>query len=403
MQVLFSRSEVRPSAHLKRSWLRYVIGGGRRVLSCTCCLSVVIAAQGCKDSALTSADAPAVPAVQALRIAARDLPIQLEFVGQTKGAVDAEIRARVEGVVTDIHFQEGKEVKEGQVLYSIDPAPYDAKVAQAKGKLAEAETILVKAQSDLKRVRPLVAMKALSERDLDRSVAQEGAARASVEAARAVVQSAEIERGYCQITAPTSGVIGLTKAKVGELVGRAPNPVVLNVVSKLDPIHVKFSISEAEYLQFSRMRQKEIEQGVVPTKRELRVTLADGLEYPESGYITSVERAIDPTTGTIAMEAAFPNPHQLLRPGQFAKVHAVGETLKGVVVIPKRALRELQGQFQVVVVGSDNRVSVRTVTLGPVVGAEQVVRSGLGAGEVIVTEGVQRLRDGMEVNPEVAG
>ncbi len=376
---------------------------GRWHLIYICSLFLVTAPLGCKDSAPTTADAPTALTVKALRIAARDLPIQLEFVGQTKGAIDADIRARVEGVVTEIHFQEGKDVKEGQLLYSIDPAPYDAKVAQARGSLAEAETMLVKAQSDLKRVRPLVAMKALSERDLDKSVAQEGAARASVDAAKAVLQSAEIERGYCQIMAPISGVIGLTKAKVGEFVGRAPNAVVLNVVSKLDPIHVKFSISEAEYLQFSRIRQKEIEQGIVPTKRELRITLADGLEYAESGFITSVERAIDPTTGTIAMEAAFPNPHQLLRPGQFAKVHAVGETLKGAVIIPKRALRELQGQFQVVVVGSDNRVSFRTVTLGPVVGAEQVVRSGLGAGEVIVTEGIQRLREGMEVSPEVTG
>lgn len=347
--------------------------------------------------------APAAIEVQALRIEKKDVPISMEFVGQTKGSVDAEIRARVEGVVTAIHFEEGKEVQEGQMLYSIDPAPFQAKVAEAQSKVAEAETHLVKAKSDLDRVRPLVKMKALSERDLDRTVTQEGAARASVEAAMANLEAAKIELGYCEIKSPITGIIGLTKAKVGEFVGRAPNPVVLNTVSKLNPIHVQFAISEKDYLYFSRLRQKQLDAGESPQKRILEMLLADDSLYPEKGEVTSLERAVDAATGTIPVEAAFPNPHELVRPGQFAKIRTVADTLTGAIVIPKRALRELQGQYQVVVVKPDNTADPRTVILGATIGEDQVVESGLSENEIIALDGLQRLKAGAPVSAKVQG
>lgn len=362
-------------------------------------LLVSAALQGCKNSE-SAAPAVARLEVKAMRVAKSDVPISMEFVGQTKGSVDAEIRARVEGVVTGMRFEEGRDVEEGQLLYTIDPAPYQAKVAEAQGKLAEARTALVKAQSDLGRIRPLVRMKAMSERDLDRAVAQEGAAQGAVDAAVASLESAKIELGYCEIHSPTKGLIGHTKAKVGEFVGRAPNPIVLNTVSNLEPIHVTFAVSEKDYLNFARM-QKQADGAKGREKRRLRMVLADGSVYPEQGEVASVGRAIDPATGTIRIEAAFPNPDRLIRPGQFAKIQTIAETVSGAIVIPKKALRELQGQHQVVVVKKDSTAEPRNVTLGSAVGEQQIVESGLSEDEVIVTDGLQRLKTGMQVTAKL--
>ncbi len=329
----------------------------------------------------------------------QDVSIMSEFVGQTKGAVDAEVRARVEGIVQQIHFAEGTEVKEGQLLYSIDQAPYKAKLAESKGRLAEAETLLTKAESDLKRIRPLAEMNAVSKKDLDAAIAQEGSARGGVEAARAAVESSEIELGYTQVTAPVSGLIGLSKAKVGEFVGKAPNPVVLNTVSQLDPIHVRFSVNEKEYLYFARQRAKN--EGTGPPKRKLELILADGSKHIHIGEVASAESQIDPNTGTLTVEAAFPNAEKILRPGQFAKIRTTLETRTGALVIPKRAIRDLQGQSQVFVVNSDNSVEQKTVQIGPQVGDLQVIEEGLTEKEVIAVEGLQRLKTGMVIAPKV--
>lgn len=274
----------------------------------------------------------------------RDVPRTMEFVGQTKGAVDAEVRARVEGVILGIHFDEGREVTEGQLLYTIDPAPFEAKLAQAKAALSEAEAKLVKAESDLKRMRPLAQMNAVSKKDLDTSIALEGTARGGVEAAQAVVKSAEIELGYTKVNAPVSGVIGLSKVKVGELVGQGPANVVLTNVSKLDPIHVRFSVNEKDYLYLSRLRQQEVKSGQPIVKRVLDLQLADNSIHPEKGEVVSSEAQVDAATGSLTVEASFPNPGKILRPGQFAKIKTVGETVSGALLIPKRAIKELQGQ-----------------------------------------------------------
>lgn len=331
----------------------------------------------------------------------QDVPVVSEFVGQTKGAVDAEVRARIEGIVQQIHFSEGTEVTEGQLLYSIDPAPFKAKVAESKGRLAEAATLLTKAESDLKRIRPLAEMNAVSKKDLDAAVAQDGAARGGVEAAKAAVESAEIELGYAQVAAPVRGLIGLSKAKVGEFVGKAPNPVVLNTVSQLDPIHVRFSVNEKEYLYFARLRAKE-GSALQPPKRVLDLILADGSKHSHTGEVTSSESQMDSTTGTLTVEAAFPNPDKILRPGQFAKIRATVETRTGVLVIPKRAIREVQGQSQVFVVNSDNSVEQKTVRVGPQVGDMQVIEEGLAENARVAVEGLQRLKTGTIVSPKVS-
>jgi membrane fusion protein (multidrug efflux system) len=333
---------------------------------------------------------------------ARDIDLTLDMVGQTLGSVDIPIRARVDGVLEELHFLQGREVKKGQLLYVIDPRPFEARVVEAEGRLAEAETNLAKAASDLERIRPLAEINAVSQQDLDAAVAQFEAAQASVQAAKARVEQAEIELGYTRISSPVDGLIGITQAKVGEYVGRSPNPVVLNVVSRTDPIRVRFSINEREYLRFARrfaetMRRVGDEN---PNGRGLQLILSDGSIHPERGVIVNADAAIDPTTGTLTLEADFPNPGRVILPGQFARVRGVTETRRNAIAVPQRAVIETQGLFQVAVVGDDNVVELRRVEMGPRTPDGWIVNSGLEPGERIALDGLQRLRTGMTVAPQ---
>jgi membrane fusion protein (multidrug efflux system) len=306
-----------------------------------------------------------------------------------------------------MEFQEGTFVKKGDQLYTIDPQPFQAKLVEAQSQLAAAQTALAKAKSDLERIRPLAEMKAVSEQDLDSAVAQEAAARAGVRASEAVVDLAEIELSYTHIMAPIDGLIGLTKARPGEFVGRDPNPVVLNTLSDIDPIRVRFSISEHEYLIMARTYMANSVTGERKKrsgrKRDLVLILADGSEHPQKGKVIASAQSIDIETGTYTIEAAFPNPTRLLLPGQFARVRSLYEVLPGVVVIPRQAVSELQGLFRVYVVNSNNVVEVKTVELGPETGNDIVVEAGLDAGESVIVEGLQKVRPGMTVRPEQAG
>ncbi len=325
-----------------------------------------------------------------------DVPLSKEFTGRTAGSVDAEVRARVEGVLTKQHFQEGSEVTEGQVLYSIDQAPFLAKVAEAKAQLAEAKTKLVQAESDFARIEPLAKIDAVSKRDLDRATSQKGIAQSLVEAATAQVEAANIQLGYTTITAPTSGTIGISKAKVGEVVGSYPNAVILNTVSKLDPIHVQFSVSESDYLYFARLKQQNPTEG----KRSLEMVLADNTMYPERGEVVKVDRGVDANSGAIAIEAAFPNTNKLLRPGLFAKVRTVAETRHGALLVSKKAVKEMQGKYFVFIVDGEGKVEQRSITTGPVAGEQQVIEQGVSEGETIALDGIQRLRTGSIVRPK---
>jgi len=333
-----------------------------------------------------------------------DYPIYLEMVGQTLGSVDIPIRARVDGVLEEIHFLEGRTVTQGQLLYVIDPRPYQARVVEAQGRLAEARTRLAKAQSDLERIRPLAAMDAVSQQDLDGAVAQYEAAQGSVQAAEAQVEQARIQLGYTRITSPVDGLIGITQAKVGEYVGSAPNPVVLNVVSQADPIRVRFAISEREYLRFRRefasgmQSMKDQRQG----ERELQLILADGSVHEHAGHVISSDAAVDPATGTLTLEADFPNPERLVLPGQFARVRGVVEERRGALAVPQRAVMETQGLFQLAVVGEDGTVELRRVEMGPRLEKLWIVDAGLEAGERIALDGLQRLRTGMKVETKQA-
>ena len=342
--------------------------------------------------------------VQVTQAARRDVPLTLDMVGTTLGMQDVPISARVEGFLETMDFEEGTFVKKGDRLYTIDPQPFQAKLVEAQSQLAAARTNQAKAKADLERIRPLAEMKAVSEQDLDGAVAQEAAARAGVRASEAVVDLAEIELSYTQILAPIDGLIGLTKARPGEFVGRDPNPVVLNTLSDIDPIRVRFSISENEYLTMGRTYMSNNNQGNRSRrsnrKSDLVLILSDGSEHPYKGKVIAAAQSIDFETGTYTLEAAFSNPTKLLLPGQFARVRALYQVLSGVVVIPRQAVSELQGLFRVYVVNTGNVVEVRIVELGPETGNDVVVEAGLDAGETVIVEGVQKVRPGVTVRPE---
>jgi membrane fusion protein (multidrug efflux system) len=360
--------------------------------------TVVIIAAAAFITACGKPEPPSMPpmSVAVLKVQPRDIPIYLDMIGQTFGSVDIPIRARVDGVLEEIHFLEGRDVTKDQLLYVIDPTPFRAKVVEAEGRLAEAETRLAKAASDLERIRPLAEMDAVSKQDLDGAVAQFEAAEGSLQAARAQVEQTEIQLGYTRITAPVSGLIGITQAKVGEYVGRSPNPVVLNVVSQTDPIRVRFSINEREYLRFRREFGDKLRGAETDTPRAngLQLILSDGSIHEHRGHIVSFDAAIDATTGTLTLEADFPNPERIVLPGQFARVRGVLEQRTGALAVPQRAVMETQGIFQLAVVGDDGTVDLRQVQMGPRVDDQWIVESGLEPGERVALEGLQRMQSG---------
>ena len=334
----------------------------------------------------------------------QDIALTLDMIGQTFGSVDIPIRTRVDGVLEEMHFLQGREVSKDQLLYVIDARPYEARVVEARGQLAEAETQLAKAGSDLERIRPLAEINAVSKQDLDAALAQFEAAEGSVQAARARVEQAMIELGYTRIRSPVNGLIGITQAKVGEYVGRSPNPVVLNVVSRTDPIRVRFSINEREYLNFARrfyetMRKVDDSN---PQGQNLKLILADGSIHEHPGEVINFDAAIDPTTGTFTLEADFPNPERVILPGQFARVRGVVEDRPNAIAVPQRAVIETQGLFQLAVVSGDGTVEMRRVEMGPRIDGGWIVESGLEPGERIALEGLQRLRTGTRVVPKEA-
>lgn len=371
-------------------------------------ISLLVSLAGCGGSE-EAVQMPPLP-VEVADAERRDVPLSMEMVGATRGTQDVPIRARVEGFLETMNFQEGRFVEKGDLLYTIDPEPFEAKLVEAFSQLASAQTALAKADADLNRIRPLAEMKAVSEQDLDAAVAMEAAARAGVQAAEAGVDLAKINLSYTKIHAPIDGLIGLTKAKPGEFVGREPNPVVLNVLSDINPIRVRFSISESEYLILARTYMQdnpEFDQRRQPTEDrpggpvDLVLILADGTEHPQPGYTVAASQSIDPETGTYSVEAAFPNPGSVLLPGQFARVRAPYQTLEDVVVVPRKALVELQGKYQVYVVNDQNSVEIRKVDVGPIKDLDIVIESGLQGGETVIVEGLQKVRAGMKVQPRM--
>ncbi|MBW2604835.1 MAG: efflux RND transporter periplasmic adaptor subunit [Deltaproteobacteria bacterium] len=333
---------------------------------------------------------------------ADDVPIYQEFVGQIHGFKDIAMRARVEGFLEGIHFEEGSRVEKGALLYTLESQRFEADVAAKMSRVAEANTRLAKAKSDLDRVEPLAKVKAVSQSDLDAAVAQHEASIESVKAAEANLRAGKIQLGYTKIYSPLSGIIGKTKAKVGDFVGRSPNPVILNTVSRIDTIIVEFFITETQYLQVARYLSSKVESTVQNVRKEnLELILADGSLYEHKGKLEFIDRNVDPTSGAILVQASFPNPRELLRPGQFAKVKALVKVVKDGILIPQRCVMELQGLYSVYVVGDGDKVQTREVKAGAKIKQFWLITEGLKPGEHVVYEGLQKVKDGSVVKPTV--
>jgi len=327
----------------------------------------------------------------------QDVPIYMEAIGQTRGSLEVEIRARVEGYLESIDYREGSWVHKGQLLYVIDEQPFIADLARARANLASAQAAVSKADRDVARYRPLAEEDAISRQELDNAVSSQEAARAQFDAAAATVRNAELNLGYCRITAPLSGVIGISQVSVGNLVGRGQSTL-LTTVSAVDPIWVRFSIPEADYLRFAeRAETLKVRPGSV--RRNIQLVLADGSVYAERGSIRATERVMDPATGSLTLEAEFPNRRRLLMPGQYARVRGLVERRPGALLVPQRAVTELQGTYFVTVVKGDDTVDQKPVRPSQRLGTYWVIDQGLAPGERVVVEGQMRLRPGMKVAP----
>ena len=344
--------------------------------------------------------APPPPEALVSEVLRRDVPVQRELVGQTRGFQDVEIRARVEGFLDVVVFAEGTLVHKGQELYRIDRKPLEASLATAQAELATAQARYEKTQNDVKRLRPLAAKQAVSAQELDNAVAFEEAARAQVAARKAVVDSATLDLGYTSVVSPVDGLVGTTLVKAGSLVGRGESTL-LTTVSQIDPILFRAGISEAEYLGIAR-RAEALRAARGGEKIPVDLVLADGSVHSQKGHLDAIERAIDPTTGTLALQFKFPNPGGLVRPGQYGRARFILETKKNAMLVPQRAVQELQNLYSVAVVGADNKVTFKTVKMGPRMGSLWVVESGLQGNERVVVAGLQRVREGMTVTAKPA-
>jgi membrane fusion protein (multidrug efflux system) len=358
---------------------------------------VATAVTGCKKEAPVGAP----PEVYVADVVQKDVPVYLELVGQTRGFQDVEIRARVEGYLDRVAFTEGTFVSKGTLLYQIDPLPLQAALANAKANLATAEARLQKTNTDVNRLTPLAKQQAVSQQELDNALSARDAARAQVDANKAAVDKATLDLGYTRITSPIAGFVGTTQVKAGNLVGRGESTL-LTTVSQVDPILFRAGVSEAEYL---RIAKRVLEDGGLKATRqkaEVELLLADGTVHVHKGTLDTIERAVDPTTGTLAIQFTFPNPERLVRPGQYGRVRGVTEVKKGALLVPQRAVTELQNLYSLAVVGAGNKVEFRNVKVGPRVDGLWLIEEGLKPGEKVVVEGLQKVRDGMVVSPKPA-
>ncbi len=347
-------------------------------------------AVGCKKEAKVAAGPPDVEVAE---VTQRDVQLQKEWVGSTDGSVNAVIRAQVQGYLIKQDYTEGQFVKKGQLMFEIDPRTFQATLDQAKADLAQKKARWDTTKANLARVRPLAEQNAVSKKDLDDAVGQEQSAHSAVDAAQAAVDKAQLDLGFTRITSPINGIAGLAKAQIGNLVG--PGQVEeLTTVSTVNPIKVLVPISEQEYLHLQAKRPSESQT------RQLDMVLADGSVYPQKGAFAFADRQVDPTTGTLKVAILFPNPGNVLRPGQFAKVRAVLETKKDALLVPQRAVSDVQGRNLVAVVGQDNKVDIRQVQVTNQIGSNMIISQGLKPGEKVIVEGIQKVKQGQMVTPK---
>src|SRR6266705_2391528 len=369
---------------------------------------LLLSSVGCGKSEQPQARPPEVEVVQ---VEQKDVPIWNEWVGTLDGLVNAQIRPQVTGYLLRQTYQEGSFVRKGQLLFEIDPRTFQvaldqtkAQLANAEQQLAQAEANQVKAQLDVNRYVPLVKEQAVTQQDLDNAVqanlaaqAQVRAAKAQIDAAKAQVAAAQLNLGFTKIVSLIDGIAGVAQAQIGDLVGPTG---LLTTVSTLDPIKVYFPVSEKGYLDYVKENPDAAKRAEQERQLGLEMILADGSRYPHEGSFSFADRQVDVKTGTLRLQGLFPNPGNILRPGQFARVRAITTTKKGALRVPQRAVTELQGSYQVSVVGMDDKVSIRPVKVGERVGSLWIVQEGLKPGERVVAEGIQRVHADMTVNPK---
>jgi RND family efflux transporter MFP subunit len=393
--------DLTPNMNVKREYFHWVHKATchwrplRRPALALIASTVALGLCGCKKAGPAP---PPPPIVQVMDITATNVPLSTEFIGQLDSPQNVEVRARVEAFVEQMPFTEGTNVTAGDLLFKLDDRPYKERLAAAKGSQDEAEAALNKYQADVARLEPLAAKHAVPRQDLDNALASVDVGKAAVISAKARVESALLDLSYCDVRAPISGLIGAKQVSIGELVGKGA-PTLLATISTLDPIWFYCNVGEVSYLRAeaeSRASGKQI--------MELAVTLllANGSALPDTGKFVFIDRAVDPRTGTLRVRAEFPNPTRVLRPGMFARIRVDLGNRPDSIVLPGRAVSELQGKSFVWVIGSDNKAAQRAIKVGDQIGENLLVLEGLKAGERIVVEGLQKVRDGALVQPMTA-
>lgn len=358
-------------------------------------LAALLLASGCGRK---EAPAPPPVAVEVVRVVQRDVPIVAEWVGTLDGSVNADIRPKVEGYLLRQLYKEGQFVHRNDPLFEIDPRQFRAALEQSQGTLARAEAQLAKASKDVERFAPLAAQRAISQQELDNAMAAERDGRGGVAAARAAVDQAVLNLEWTKVRSPIDGIAGIARTQVGDLVN---GQVVMTTVSTVDPIRVTIGISEREYMERAAVINRE---NYSTTERgpSLELLLEDGTVFPEKGKAVLVDRDVNVKTGTLTVKGFFPNPHNILRPGQYARIRAEMGMRPGALVVPQRAVTELQGGSRVAVAGADGKADIRNVELGPRSGDLWVIEKGLSAGEQVIVSGLQYLRAGTAVTVKSA-
>lgn len=360
---------------------------------------VAVGLSSCKREAPQAA-APPPPAVIVAAVEQKTVPIYVENVGQTQAASTVEIRARVSGFITEAPFKEGSMVKKGDLLFRIDPRPYQAIVDQTRANVTKAEASMERAKADLARLEPLAAASAISKQDRDTAVTTVKVAEADVLAASAAAATAELDLGYTTMVAPFDGVIGARNVDVGNYVGNGASTSLLATVSTTDPMRVSFNVAEQNYLRFQRRFMDDAAREEHSRKMEFTLILGDGTTYEHQGRFEFADRALDPRTGTLKIVVSFPNAENLLKPGQFARIRAKTEEKPDALLVPQRAVVETQNMRSVMVVGADNKVTPKPVQTEGRFEDAYIVKEGVQAGDRVIIEGIQKARPGMTVNPQ---
>jgi membrane fusion protein (multidrug efflux system) len=349
---------------------------------------------GCKEKPRA---APQPPTVEVTPVTKADVPVYHEWIGTLDGLVNATIRAQVTGYLLKQDYREGDAIKKGDLLFEIDPRPFQAVLDQAKGELAQAEARFGKTELDVKRYAPLVKEKAISQEEYDDAVQADLEAKAAVLSAKAQVEQAQLNLGFTRIVSPIDGIASIAKGQIGDLVGPATGE--LTTVSTIDPIKAYYNVTEQAYLNFAGLFSKEIDRTERLKQLEIQLIMADGSVYPKMGRIYAPDRQIGTTTGALRLEALFPNPDSALRPGEFVRVLVKFDINHDALLVPQRAVSELQGAYQVAVVDADNKIHIQPVRVGERSGSLWVINQGLEPGQRVVVEGLQKIRDGLAVNP----